>query len=236
MAADPGFQPYGASHLVAIGVMVVGGLVVVLIGRRQRDRDAPDRLGRILAVALLGFGLPLQVLYFFPPYWNLDTTLPLQLCDIATVVAAYALWTHRWWATALTYFWGLTLTTQAIATPALDQVFPEVGFLLFWGMHIGTVWAAVHLTWGRGLPPDWRGYRVAVATTAVWAVLVYCFNLVAETNYGYLNAKPGSASALDLLGPWPWYVAWEAVIIATAWALLTWPWVRHRAAGRIDRG
>ena len=131
----------------------------------------------MLAVAILATTLPLQVLYFTPDYWNPQKTLPIQLCDLASLVSAYALWTHRWWAVGLTYYWGLFLTTQAIVTPDLDSGFPDPIFLLFWGMHIGTVWAAVHLTWGRGVVPDWRSYRFAVAATATWAVSLFCLNL-----------------------------------------------------------
>ena len=46
-----------------------------------------------------------------------------------------------------------------------------------------------------------RDYRAAVATTLGWAVATYAFNVVADTNYGYLVRKPGT-SILDLLGPW----------------------------------
>ncbi len=225
------FTPYGASHGVAVLVLLIGAVALVVTGRRLRDRDPDDRLGRVFALVILAMTLPLQVLYFTPDYWNPEKTLPIQLCDLASLVSAYALWTHRWWAAGLTYYWGLFLTTQAIVTPDLDSAFPHPVFLLFWGMHIGTVWAAVYLTWGRGVVPDWRTYRFAVAATSVWAVSLFCLNLLLGTNYGFLNRKPAAATALDLLGPWPWYVLAEIAIVAAVWALATWPWVvaRRRA-------
>jgi hypothetical integral membrane protein (TIGR02206 family) len=219
-----GFTAYDTSHLVAIAVMVAGAALLVTVGRRSRHSDPDDRLGRVFAAGIVLVTLPLQLVYFTPEYWSLSRTLPVQLCDLASLTAAYALWTHRWWATALTYYWGLTLTPQAIATPDLAATFPEPVFLLYWAMHIGTIWAAVYLTWGRGLTPDWRGYRCAIAVTAVWAVGVFALNLLLDTNYGYLNGKPASTSILDLLGPWPWYLAAEFVLVASGWALATWPW------------
>jgi hypothetical integral membrane protein (TIGR02206 family) len=66
-----------------------------------------------------------------------------------------------------------------------------------------------------------------VVRTAAWAVAVFGLNLKLGSNYGYLNEKPGAASVLDLLGPWPWYVVAEVAIIASVWALMTWPWVRR---------
>jgi hypothetical integral membrane protein (TIGR02206 family) len=224
------FTAYGASHQVALALLVVGAVALAWYGRAHRGDGGAVRLGRVLTVAILVFTVPLQVLYLTPDYWELERALPLNLCDLAWMVAAYALWARRRWAVALTYYWGLTLTTQAVLTPDLAAEFPDPVFFLFWGLHLLVVWAAVYVTWGLGLAPDWRGYRVAMLVTAGWAVCVFCFNLAVGTNYGYLNAKPESASILDLLGPWPWYVLAEIGIVAVFWALITWPWVA--AAGR----
>jgi hypothetical integral membrane protein (TIGR02206 family) len=219
------FTTYGASHQAVMVLLVVGAVALVCLGRSQRATDAADHFSRWFGIAIVVLTVPLQILYNSPRFFDFDRTLPIQLCDLASLAAVYALWTHRAWATALTYFWGLTLTTQAVITPALSADFPDLQFVLYWGMHLLVVLAAIYLVWGLGLAPDWRGYRIAIATTAVWAVSVFVFNLVAGANYGYLNAKPGSASILDLLGPWPWYLVAEIAIIAAVWALMTWPWV-----------
>jgi hypothetical integral membrane protein (TIGR02206 family) len=233
MSADdaPTFSAYDTSHQAAIVILVVGIALLVWAGRRFRLADPDDRLGKVLAVVTLGLTVPLQILYFTPSYWDLQKTLPIQLCDLASFVAVYALWTHRPWAAGLVYYWGLTLTTQAIITPDLASAFPDPVFLLYWGMHLIIVWAAVYLVWGRGITPTWRAYGVAVAATAAWAVTIYAFNVAIGTNYGYLNAKPEAASILDLLGDWPGYVLAEIAILVAVWALATWPWtVRRRTS------
>jgi hypothetical protein len=66
---------------------------------------------------------------------------------------------------------------------------------------------------GLGMRPTWRSYWFTIAVTGSWALAAYCFNLVAGTDYGYLNRKPDSASVLDALGPWPWYVLAEIAIV-----------------------
>lgn len=231
VAADSRFTAYGTSHQAALALLGVGVLVILWFGRRHRGTERALRLGRVLAVAVLAVTVPLQVLYFTPRYWDLEKTLPLQLCDLASMVAVYALWTRRPWAASITYFWGLTLTSQAIITPDLAADFPDPIFLLFWAMHLLVIWAAVYLVWGMGLTPTWRTYLIAVAVTAAWAVSVFAFNVAMGTNYGYLNAKPAAASALDLLGPWPWYVLNEILVVAAFWALITWPWAARSRAG-----
>ena len=227
------FEAYGVSHLSVVALGVVGALVLVAVGRSHRGEPAERPFGRAFAVAILAFTIPLQTLSWARFDGDPVYALPLQLCDLASLAAPYALWTQRRWAVGLTYFWGLTLTTQAVVTPDLTRDFPDPVFITFWGMHLLVVWAACYLTWGIGLAPGWREYRVAVAVTAVWAVALFSFNAVTGTNYGYLNEKPAAASALDLLGDWPLYLVFEVAIILAVWAMLTWPWVaasRSRAA------
>jgi hypothetical integral membrane protein (TIGR02206 family) len=220
------FEAYGVSHLLMLAIFAVGAYVVVRIGRSQRGSDAAVTFSRWFAIAIPAFTVPMQVLQFLPGDWNRTTSLPLHLCDLAWPAAVVALWTHHWRAVALIYYWGITLTTQAMITPAVAENWPHPRFLAYWGMHFLIVWSACYLTLGLRLAPTWRSYRFAVACTAVWAVVVYAFNIVADTNYGYLNSKPSTASILDVLGPWPWYLVVEVAIIVTVWALMTVPWTR----------
>lgn len=229
-----GFTTFGTTHLVALAIFVVVIWPLVRLGRAQRGSDRALRFSRGFALAIPLFTIPMQVVDFLPANYDFATTLPLQLCDLAWLAAFVALWTHHRYAVALTYFWGLALTTQALITPWLNADFPHPKFLGFWGMHYLIVWAAIYLVWGLGLRPGWRDYATTVATTAIWAVGVFSFNLYAGTNYGFLNEKPSTASILDYLGPWPAYVVAEIAIIAAVWALMTWPWVaRARREGAV---
>jgi len=232
VAASERFQAFTGQHYLLLALFAVGCVAVTVLGRRHRGRRSEVRLRRGFALVLLAFTVPLTIALLLPDEWNLETSLPIQLCDLAWMTAFIALWSARPWAIALTYFWGLTLTIQAIITPSLGESFPELRFFGFWGQHFLVVWTAVLLAWGLGWAPGWWGYRFTVGVTAVWAVAIIGFNAVAGTNYGYLNRKPSSASILDLLGPWPVYVGAEIAILLVVWALMTWPWelVRRRRA------
>ncbi len=217
---------YGASHWAAIAVLAVGAVMLVAWGRQHRDTASALRVSRILALAILMIVVPFQIYALLPGQWDPRTSLPLQLCDLAWMAVVWALWSHRQWPVALTYYWGLTLTSQAFLTPTLDgRDFPHLDYIMFWGLHLLVVWAAIYLTWGLGLHPDWRSYGIAVATTVGWGLSMLVFNDLAGTNYGFVTAKPSRGSLLDLLGDWPWYLFTALVLGATVWALLTWPWV-----------
>jgi hypothetical integral membrane protein (TIGR02206 family) len=202
--------------------------MLVWIGRRQTEAQA-RRLRRILAALTAVIYAAMLVYTLIPP--TIERSVPLRLTDLATVAAAYALWTQRRWAYALTYYWGLVLSAQALISPVLKSPdFPHYEFLAFWAIHLLVVWAAIYLTWGRGMRPDWRSYRLTVAVTVVWAAVTVTFNGIAGTNYGFLNAKPATASLLDVLGPWPVYIFSASALILMVWALMTWPWKWMRSS------
>ncbi|WP_235736961.1 YwaF family protein [Nocardioides alcanivorans] len=225
------FVSFGLVHQAMLAVFLLGCIVLVMLGRSLRGSRAEDRFNRCFALAIPLFTVPMQVLQFTPAEWDLDTSLPFQICDIAWMVAVFALWTRRGWAVAATWLWGLTLTVQGMVTPDLASGWGAPRFWMFWGMHWLIVWSGVYLVWGLRIVPTWRDFRVTFVFTAVWAASVMVFNGAAGTNYGYLNGKPGGGSALDLLGPWPAYVVTEVLLVAALWATMVglWRW-RERAS------
>lgn len=235
LVADERFESYGTSHLTVLSVFVLGVVVVVVAGHRLRGTAAEQSVRRTFAVAVLAVTVPLQALQLTPGEWSLQTSLPFQLCDLAWMFAAHALWTRNRLTSTITYLWGITLTTQGMLTPDLASDFPEPRFLMFWGMHVLIVWAAFFLVLGLRILPTWQTYRQTVGITLAWALCAYVFNVVAGTNYGYLNRLPKNSSLLDHLGPWPLFVVLEIAIVAAVWALLTWPWARAGSAETADR-
>ncbi len=211
---------YGVTHLVPLAVFALGLVAAVVLGRRHASYEGPTRFSRTCAVLIPLATVPAQVVDVI---FNFDiaVTLPLHLCDLAWIAAVWALWTHRPLPVALTFFWGLTLTVQGVVTPSLNEDLPHPRYFAFWALHLLIVWAAVYLVIGLRRVPRWRDYRAAVLVTLGWVAAAYAFNLVADTNYGYLMRKPRGTSILDLLGPWPWYVVAEIAIVLAVWALMT---------------
>jgi hypothetical integral membrane protein (TIGR02206 family) len=235
VSAQREFSAYGPSHLVVLAIFVVGAALLVYFGRRMSEAQRRS-LSRVLSVLLI-VALVVAMAYKVARL-DIHTSVPLQLCDIAEIVAAYALWSQRHWAFVLTYYWGLFLSSQALITPDIGTPaegapdFPHHLFDTFFALHVLVVWAAIYLTWGLGMRPGWRDYRFAAVVGLAWVVFTLGFNVVFGTNYGYLNGKPPTASALDLLGPWPVYLLAEIAIVLVVWALMTWPWERSRRAAQ----
>jgi hypothetical integral membrane protein (TIGR02206 family) len=223
------FVAYGPSHVTVLVGFVIGAGLLVWLGHRQSESQARVFSRGFAVVIVTAF---VVALIYKLSRFDLQTSVPLQLCDIAELIAAVALWSQQRWAFGVTYFWGLLLSSQALLTPDIGTPqdgapdFPHHLFLTFFTLHVLVVWAAIYLAWGRGQRPRWGDFRLAVILALCWVAFTLTFNTVTGTNYGYLNRKPPTASVLDLLGPWPAYVVAEIVIVMVAWALMTWPWER----------
>jgi hypothetical integral membrane protein (TIGR02206 family) len=217
------FTAYSPSHLVVLALFAAGTVGLLVLGPRLRASDAARPLTVTLAWATVAFGVASTVTELFP--FSVRHSLPLQICDVAWIFVAWALLTTHPLPLALTYYWGLTLSVQALVQPTLTEPFPDLEFFVFWGKHVLIVWGAVYLCLALRRGPDWSSYRTAVAWTLGWLVVVLCLNALLGSNYGYVNEKPSEATVLDVLGPWPVYVVAEMAIVAAGWALITLPWV-----------
>ncbi len=207
-----------------LALFAVGAVALVLLGRAQRGQDSSRVTCWVLASGVFVAAVPNQVYVLLPGNFSAGSSLPVELCDLAWMTAIWALLTGHRLATAMTYYWGLTLTVQGIVTPSLGHVFPDPEYFVFWAKHLLVVWSALYLTLGLGRGPSWRDYRLTVAVTAAWAVVVYGIDVAFDANYGYLVSKPDSASLLDAFGPWPAYLLVSMGILVAGWALITWPW------------
>jgi hypothetical integral membrane protein (TIGR02206 family) len=209
-----------------LALFAAGTVALLVVGPRLHGTTGEPRTAVTLAWANLAFGTASTITALVP--FSARHSLPLQICDLAWVFVAWALLTRAPLPLALTYYWGLTLSVQALVQPTLTEGFPDPAFFVFWGKHVLIVWGAVYLCLALRLGPDWAAYRRAVRWTLGWLVVVLCLNGVLGANYGYVSAKPSEATVLDVLGAWPGYLVAEAVIVLAGWALITVPWTRRR--------
>jgi hypothetical integral membrane protein (TIGR02206 family) len=171
---------------------------------------------RALAVAMAGAFVAEQIAYVVTGEWRATLNLPLQLSDAVTFVAIAALWRPRPRLNELLWFWALTASLQATLTPDLAQSFPDVRYFTYFVTHGGALVAVVVL---RALPQPggmWRAY----AATLAWTALAAVGDVVTGGNYMFLRHKPSRASLLDVMGPWPVYIAAAAVLALALFAVL----------------
>jgi hypothetical integral membrane protein (TIGR02206 family) len=222
------FRPFSLLHLAVVLLFAVVIAAVVAGGVRARDIARRDRIERAVGGILLLAWVGLEAWWMRPANFDAAFTLPIQVCDLLALAVPFVLLSRRRFASAIVYFWGLTLTLQGIVTPDLAAGPATLQFWLFWLMHMGIVAVAAYTVVVHRFRPTWRDWRTAVAAGLVYLAIILPIDLRFHWNYAFVNDMlPSQPSLIDLLGPWPGRVFAMVALAAAAMALLEVPWLRH---------
>jgi hypothetical integral membrane protein (TIGR02206 family) len=220
-------EPFAPDH---IAVLALTAAACVAAGLAARRRPPPRWIGpggRGLAVLLVVNEVAFHLVHHLDEGLSARGDLPLHLTDAATAAAVLALWRPWPLAFELTYFWAFAATLQALLTPDLRRGFPDYRWWWFVIAHSGVLVAAVLLAWGhRRTPRPGAPLRVLAWTLPV-AGLAALGSWAFDGNYMFLREPPSGGSLLDLLGPWPWYIASAAALALALFWLLDRPFDRR---------
>ena len=163
---------------------------------------------RALALLIAAGFVTEQIVYAARGEWSAEINLPLQLSDAVTFVSVAALVRpDTRLLVELTYFWAFTASLQAVITPDLNEAFPDVLWFTYYATHAGAIAAACLLVFVERRYPRrgavWRVYGITIAFAACAAL----GTIVTGGNYMFLRRKPAHGSLLDVMGPWPLYIA-----------------------------
>jgi len=106
----------------------------------------------------------------------------------------------------ITFFLGILGAVQALITPNLDVTFPAFRYFHFFIAHGAIIAASVFLTVIEGYRPRAVSVLRALGWLHVLAIPAAITNGLTGSNFMFLARKPETASLLDLLAPWPWYL------------------------------
>jgi hypothetical integral membrane protein (TIGR02206 family) len=200
---------FGPLHLTLIAVIIAVTIGISKLAAAGRIPITPLRkaLGVFLAAGEFvwwGFRYSHEGIH--------AANLPLQLCDVTLWLSAFACLMPRPAIVEFTYFAGIAGAGMAILTPDLWSPWPSYPAIYFFVAHGGIVIAASMLVFGRVVllrhDAVWRSFGWLLIYAAALGVI----NWLTGANYMYLRHKPESASPLDALGPWPFYLLPSAAL------------------------
>ena len=228
----PVFTPFSPMHGWALVAGFATITALILLGRQGGRQDRIARF--ILALLCLSaFGYTQAAWSTVEGDPDLDSALPLHLCDVAAFVAGFALITGKRLLMTLTYFWGLAATIQALATPAISVGFPHPAFVTFFVHHFAVVGTAFYfpiVTGWRLERPWWRDPMRAWLWGNLYLAVAMLVNTWLGTNFGFAARKPVNPSLLDHMGPWPIYLIWIEVLGLVLFFLLSLPVLGRKGA------
>ena len=222
------FVLFGMAHLLAVGITIISCVGAALFFKRplankHRSKVAVDLVvGLILDEAVVVFTGVLR------EDIGLAFLLPLHLCDISMIALFIALLWHKQLAFEIAYFFGVGGVAMALLTPNLILGFPSFLFVRFFISHGLILIGVTFLFVGYKMRPRRGALLRMLVVGHLYFVGAALVNRALGTNYGYLAHKPDSATALDWMGPWPFYLIVIWIIGVAMLVVMAVPWRVYR--------
>lgn len=206
------FQLFGPKHLIVLAI-VLAIILWLIFGWKNPTEKAKRRARYFLAGTLFVWESGWHIWSFWGGTWTITYNLPLHVCSIMVWLSIVMLLTKNYRIYEFAYFIGIAGALQPLLTP-------EAGIYGLWHFralqtliaHGTLVIVPIYLTTKEGFRPSWNSLiRVAIGTN-LYMILIHFINLAIGSNYLFTVGKPPTASLLDVLGPWPFYLlAMEAI-------------------------
>lgn len=231
------FQTGSLLHWVCLGVCLAAFLAVALSARWLRSLPSRGRarFRTAIVVGCLGSWLVTILFGLDPRVFRWDFSLPLQFCNLANLFGAVAVGRQGRLSQAILYFWSIVLCSWAFLTPVLYVGPAHLWFWIFWIYHLFIPIALAWVLLVDGFRPNWLDLRNSLAVTLGFLIILSILNAITGWNYGFLGpGKPGAATPLDLLGPYPLRIVWMTLIGSLFFLLVLLPWVVRRPKSSVD--
>ncbi|MBW7458250.1 TIGR02206 family membrane protein [Paenibacillus sepulcri] len=229
------FTAYSPPHLFAL---LIFGLAVILLYlfRGWLQKGSRNRNGRyFLAAVLVICEASLNIWYTAESVYQVKSSLPLELCSITLYLCILMLLTRSRMLFQIAYFTGIGGAIQALLTPALDYGYPHFRFIEFFTAHIAIILAVLYMVWVERFRPTLKSIGLTMIVLNALLVVVLFVNAATGGNYMFLSRKPDSASLLDFLGPYPWYLLSLEGVALVLFLILYLPFVAIPSHGRKRR-
>lgn len=200
------FHPFTRDHFITLAVGFTLTAALIIYAKRS-DKNQRTATAVLAFLNLSSFPFALYAWRGHP--LSLDNILPLHLCDLAAIIAGFALYTRNRALLTLTYFWGLGATFQALITPALTIGPPGLPFFHFFWQHFAIVAAAIYIPNVLKWKPDkpwWKSPLKVFGISVVYQGFALIVNTILGTNFAFASRPPDNPSLIDHLGPWPVYL------------------------------
>jgi hypothetical integral membrane protein (TIGR02206 family) len=201
------FQIFSIPHLAALSAIILLNLYFI-INRANFSANSRRNIRFIMAGILLANEVAWHVWHIATGTWTIQEMLPLHLCSVLVWTGGYMLVRRHTGIYEFAYLIGIAGALQALLTPDLGSYgFPHFRFFQTFISHGLLVTAPIYMTVVEGFRPYVRSLRNIALWGNVYLIVVTLLNFAIGSNYLFTAHKPATASLLDVLPAWPWYIA-----------------------------
>lgn len=206
-------------HLLPITIALVFAVFFI-----RYSRTTLSRIQQAIALNVLGIFVSLVIVVFHGYHiitdnYDFKTDLPLYLCSFMALIIPVFTYYRKYWMYEILLFWIIAGTSQGVITPDIADGFPAFDYFRYWIVHLGLLIIIFYTTFVFNMRPKLKSVFKSILVLLLYMVVMMILNNVLGANYSYLNYKPESASVLDYLGEWPWYLI-QVILLLLPYFLL----------------
>jgi len=200
------FQTFNTEHGLLLLILVVCTALLIMMAKRLRASQE-FFLRMILCAVVWGQEIALYSYRVSDGSLQLAEHLPLHMCSLSVLLIPIMLYKKHRSLFVVLYFWGMGGATQALLTPTVDANTTTFLFYQFFLSHslivAGVLYPIFVFSFRLQLHDVWK----AIKATLLLLPCVGVVNWAVGGNYFYLAHKPDADTLLNVLGPWPVYIA-----------------------------
>lgn len=222
------FQPYGLSYYISILVLVAIGYILIHTAKKSAEHRK-EFLFRLISVVISLTIVTWGIIEVALGRFYIESDLPLIFCNLIGLLLPIFAFYKRQWLFDLLYYIIMAGAVMSVITPALKQAYPHYEAFKFWIVHGGLVIFILYQIIIFGYWPKLRGIFTSFLFIQGYLIFIIGINFLLDANYLFLWEKPTTASILDLLGPWPYYIIFMDLILIPYFFILYAPiWLIKR--------
>ncbi len=206
------FELFGTGHLIALGVIALAIAALLYFGKRASPR-ARTAIRWGLAILLTTAESSWHIWRIAVGTWTVQEMLPLHLCSVMLWLTVIMLLTKNYRIYEFAYLLGMAGALQALLTPEAGIYgFPHFRIFQTLIAHSIIVAAALYMTIVEGYRPTPQSLKRVIIYSNLYAVVIFFFNFLIGSNYLFIAHKPPTASIIDMMPAWPWYLPFIELI------------------------
>lgn len=218
------FAMFGPAHL---GTLL---LIVLLNLGLSRLKNAPEstrhRIRLVMALILWVNEASIHLWMLYYGKWTIQEWLPLHMCSVLIWLSGFMLIFKVYRIYEFAYFLGIAGAMQALLTPDVGIYgYPHFRYFQTFIAHGLLVTAAIYMTTVEGFRPTWKSLGRIALWGNVYMVIIFLLNQLIGSNYMFLAHKLSTPSLLDVLPPWPYYIAFIELLALAMCLLLYIPFI-----------
>jgi len=218
------FQLFSISHLSALFVLVMIFLGFVLLTRKKSISEKQDKFLRIfLGSAMIVQEISLNIFRVQTGIWSLAESLPFHLCSFSIILGSLLYFTKSKFLFDILYYWAAGALV-ALFTPDLTTTdFPAFRYYQFFLSHGLIVFSVIYFMSIHHYKPGNGSLKRTLIFTHALVPFIAIINYLTGGNYFFIAYTPKTASPIDLLGPWPYYLIGLEIILVSVFSMMYLP-------------